>query len=78
MYVFFNWDLLHARLNSHYKEWSYKKKEHIKIEKYRKSVQKEPTVKRCLSILGLKQQYVFGLPRTKIHLYPSFTSKHEF
>ena len=23
---FFNWDSLHARLNSHYKAWSYKKK----------------------------------------------------
>ena len=22
---FFNWDLLHARLNSHYQAWSYKK-----------------------------------------------------
>ena len=29
--VFFNWDSLHARLNSHYKAWSYKKK--IKAQK---------------------------------------------
>ena len=36
--VFFNWDLLHARLNSHYKAWSYKKKKHKKIKAYRKSV----------------------------------------
>ena len=25
-FFFFNWDLLHARLNSHYKAWIYKKK----------------------------------------------------
>ena len=30
--VFFNWDSLHARLNSHYKAWSYKKKKHKKIK----------------------------------------------
>ena len=36
--LFFNWDSLHARLNSHYKAWSYKKKEHKKIKAYRKSV----------------------------------------
>ena len=35
---FFNWDSLHARLNSHYKAWSYKKKKHKKIKAYRKSV----------------------------------------
>ena len=35
---FFNWNLLHARLNSHYKAWSYKKKKHKKIKAYRKSV----------------------------------------
>ena len=29
--VFFNWDSLNARLNSHHKEWSYKKKKHKKI-----------------------------------------------
>ena len=28
--IFFNWDSLHARLNSHYKAWSYKKKNHKK------------------------------------------------
>ena len=26
LFFFFNWDSLHARLNSHYKAWSYKKK----------------------------------------------------
>ena len=34
---FFNWDSLHARLNSHYKAWSYKKSTK-KITGYRKSV----------------------------------------
>ena len=35
---FFNWDSLHARLNSHYKAWNYKKKKHKKIKTYMKSV----------------------------------------
>ena len=52
--LFFNWDSLHARLNSPYKAWCYKKKKHKKIKAYRKSLQKEPTVNRCLLILGLK------------------------
>ena len=52
-FLFFNWDSLHARLNSHYKAWNYKKK-HKKITVYRKSVLKEPAVKRCLLILDLK------------------------
>ena len=51
---FFNWDSLHARLNSHYEAWSYKKKSAKKIIGYRKSVKKEPAVKRCLLILDLK------------------------
>ena len=33
---FFNWDSLYARLNSHYKAWSYKNKKHKKIKAYRK------------------------------------------
>ena len=37
-YIFFNWDSLHARLNIHYKAWSYKKKKHKKITAYRKSI----------------------------------------
>ena len=49
-----NWDSLHARLNSHQNAWSYKKKKHKKIEVYRKSLQKEPTVNGCLLILDLK------------------------
>ena len=36
--IFFNWDSLHARLNSHYQAWSYKKKNHKKITAYKKSV----------------------------------------
>ena len=35
---FFNWDLLQARLNSHYDAWSYKKKKHRKTKTYTKSV----------------------------------------
>ena len=35
---FFNCASLHARLNSHYKAQSYKKKKHKKIKAYRKSV----------------------------------------
>ena len=50
---FFNWDLLHAMLNSHCKTWSYKKKIRKTIKAHRKSVQKELTVKRCLLILDL-------------------------
>ena len=49
-----NWDSLNARLNSHYEAWSYKKKKHKQIKVYRKSVLKEPTVERYLSILDLK------------------------
>ena len=30
--IFLNWDLLHARLHSHYKTWSYKKKKQKKIK----------------------------------------------
>ena len=41
-----NLDSLHARLNSHYKEWSYKKKKHKRIKTHRKSGYKEPTLKK--------------------------------
>ena len=34
----FDWDSPHARLNSHYNAWSCKKKKHIKVDKYRKSL----------------------------------------
>ena len=37
-FLFFNWDSLHERLNSHYKAWNYKKKKHKRIKAYRKSV----------------------------------------
>ena len=52
--IFFNGDSLHARLNSRYKTWSYKKKKHKKIKAYKKSLLKENTVKRCQLILDLK------------------------
>ena len=38
VFYFFNWDSLHARQNSHYDAWSYKKKKHENIKAYRKSV----------------------------------------
>ena len=53
-YIFYNWDSLHARLNSHYEAQSNKKMEHKKIKTYKKAVWKEPTVKRCLLVLDLK------------------------
>ena len=41
--IFFDWDLLYVRLNSHYKVWSYKKKKDKKIKHtrnlFRKSLQ---------------------------------------
>ena len=46
-FLFFNWNSLHAKLNSHYEAWSHKKKKHKKITAYRKSVQKEPIVYAC-------------------------------
>ena len=58
---FSNWDSLHARLNSQYKAWSYKKKKHKKINAYRKSIKKELSVNRCLLILNLetfKSQFI--------------------
>ena len=30
--IFLNWDSLHARLNSYYEPWSYKKKKYKKIK----------------------------------------------
>ena len=36
--LLFNWDSLHARLNSHYEAWIYKKGRTKKIAGYRKSV----------------------------------------
>ena len=54
MHIFFNWNSLHAQLNSHYKAWNYKKKKHKKSKAYRKFLYKEPTVTRCLLILEVK------------------------
>ena len=36
--IFFNWDSVQARLNSHYVVSSYKKKKHKKIKAYNKYV----------------------------------------
>ena len=46
-----NWVSLHARLNRHFVAWSFKNKKYKKIKAHRKSLQKEPTVKKCLLIL---------------------------
>ena len=54
LFIFLTWESLHTRLNSHYRVWSYKKKEHKMIKAYRKSLYKEPTVNSCLLILDLK------------------------
>ena len=51
---FSNWNSRHARLSSHYKAWSYKEKKHKKMKAYRKSLEKEPTVNRCMLILDIK------------------------
>ena len=51
---FYNWDSVHARLNSHYEAWSYKKKSTKNIIGYRKSVSKKPTVKKSVLFLDLK------------------------
>ena len=45
---------VNARLKSHYKAWSYKKKKHKQIKAYWKSLYKEPALSRCLLILDLK------------------------
>ena len=44
--VTFTCDLLHARLNSHYEAWGFKKKKYKKIKVYRKSDWKETIVKK--------------------------------
>ena len=38
LFFIFNWDSPHAKLNSHYEVWSYKKKSTKNITGYRKSV----------------------------------------
>ena len=52
--LFFDWDSLYEKLNSHCKTWSYNKKEHKNVKAYRKSLYEELTVNRCLLILDLK------------------------
>ena len=53
-FSFFNWDSLHARLNNHYKAWSYKKKKHKRLKHTEKISLEKPTVIRCLLILDVK------------------------
>ena len=50
---FFNWDSLYAKLNSHFKAWSYTKKKHKKIKAYRKSIQIKPLNQSYLLILSV-------------------------
>ena len=38
LFLFFNWNSPHVRLNSYYEAWNYKKKKHIKVKEYRKPV----------------------------------------
>ena len=38
LFLYIYWDSLHARLNSHFEAWIYKKKKQKKIRAYRKSV----------------------------------------
>ena len=45
---FFNWDLLHARLNSHYKAWSYKKKKPIKFKKHAENLFRKNLQLKCV------------------------------
>ena len=59
-FFFFNWDSLHARLNSHYETWSYKKRSKKQITGYIKSVSKEPTVKKMSVNSGLKATKIIG------------------
>ena len=52
MFLFFNWDSLHVRLNSRSEAWIYKQKNYKKMKSYRKSVWKGHTqIKKCLLIL---------------------------
>ena len=53
-FSFFNWDSPHARLTATTRHGVRIKKGTKKITGYRKSVYKEPKVKRCLLILDLK------------------------
>ena len=56
---------LHARMNSHYIAWSYKKKKSKKIKSYRESIQEEPAVNRCLLILDLKPFRLWVMTQTQ-------------
>ena len=43
--LFFNWDSLHERLNSHYEAWSYKKTKHKKLKHTGNLFRKKPKLK---------------------------------
>ena len=51
---FFNGESLYVRPNNHYKVQRYRKEKYKKVKAYRKSAEKEPTVKRYLVVLDLK------------------------
>ena len=52
---FFNWNLLHARLNSHYEAWNYKKKKYKRLKHMENLFRKKVQIKkRCLLILNLQ------------------------
>ena len=52
-FALFNLIGINARLNSHYKAWSYKKKKLKKVIAYRKSFCRKPTVNKCLLFLNV-------------------------
>ena len=55
--IFFNWDSLHARLNSHYQVWSWKKKKKKTKSKQESCLERTyllPKDKSCLLTLDLK------------------------
>ena len=60
MYPFLNWDSLHVRLKNYYEALSYKEKKYKKIKAHRKSVWKEPIVKRFMLTLRLNAIYIIG------------------
>ena len=62
MLDFFTWDSLHARLSSHYKTWSYKKKKHKKItgNLFRKNLQLKMPVNsrlKATKIIGQRKAF---------------------
>ena len=54
LFFFFNWNSLHARLNSHYKAWSFKKKDAQKRLKHTGNLFRKDLQLIGLLILNLK------------------------